>query len=188
MRWLEKLQREVHAAAVGAREGLADTAEKVALGMDQARLRLEARQVEARFGRALAALGRHVYDQRHRERLPRADAKIIALVASVEQIAAEQRALGRRLIELREGLARDQFLSMVDRLQRQNGTLLWCTVVRPAERLRTLGLPRGVRVICIDRHGRLIVPRGDTLIHPHDRILLVGRTGEIQEASEFLQT
>jgi hypothetical protein len=177
----------VHAAAVGAREGLADTAEKVALGMDQARLRIEARQIETRLGQALAALGGHVYDQRHRERLPRAEAQMLALVATIDAIAAEQRAVSRRLIELREGLARDQFLTMVDRLQRQNGTLLWCTSVRPAERLRALGLPRGVRVVCVERRGRLLVPRGDTLVHPHDRLLLIGRTGEIQEASEFLQ-
>lgn len=187
IRWLSKLQREVHAAAAGAREGLADTAEKVALGMDQARLRLELRQIETRLGDALARLGEHVHAQRHRDRLPRADERLMALAAAVEAVAAEQRATSRRLIELREGLGRDQFIAFIDRLQRQKGVLLWCPVTRPSARLEALGLPRGVRVLCIDRDGRLLVPRGDTLIHPQDRLLLIGRTGETQEASDFLQ-
>ncbi len=54
-------------------------------------------------------------------------------------------------------------------------------------KLRTLNLEEGIRLGGVMRNGKAIVPRGDTVIQPHDRIVLFALGGRVRRAENLFR-
>ncbi len=52
--------------------------------------------------------------------------------------------------------------------------------------LRNVGVPRGALVAAVIRKERIIIPSGDTVIEPDDRIIIVARREAIQQVEKIL--
>ncbi len=185
MGWIEQFRREAYATLIGLREAIANTAERAAQERDYARLHLASRSVDRALETQLATLGRRVFRLRDQARLvPDHDPALLRLVSRVRALGSEQKALARRLLDVREGLSREHFLRVIDQLQRDRGTLAWTTHAGPPQPLHAIGLSRKIRVICVERRGQLLIPSGDTVLERSDRLLLLGRIPELHEALE----
>jgi trk system potassium uptake protein len=53
--------------------------------------------------------------------------------------------------------------------------------------LRELDILHGVRIGAIYREGKVIIPRGDTQIHPHDRIIMSAIASEVRKVEQMFR-
>ena len=53
--------------------------------------------------------------------------------------------------------------------------------------LRDTRLPRGVRIGAILRSGQIVVPRGDTRVLPHDRVVLAALSDHVREVEQMFR-
>ncbi|MEF8889400.1 MAG: TrkA C-terminal domain-containing protein, partial [Desulfohalobiaceae bacterium] len=52
--------------------------------------------------------------------------------------------------------------------------------------LKDIDLPRGVLILCLVREGRVIIPGGDSVIQPQDRVVLISSNKDISKVEKAL--
>ncbi|MEF8889642.1 MAG: Trk system potassium transporter TrkA [Desulfohalobiaceae bacterium] len=52
--------------------------------------------------------------------------------------------------------------------------------------LKDIGLPHGVLILCLVREGKVIIPGGDSVIFPQDRVMLISSSKDISKVEKAL--
>lgn len=187
-----RFQKAIGLTWVTLMEAIVQIAEEVAIKMDALKLNQELLWIEKQLDAAYSELGKTFYQLPEGSLTqPLMDKHIAFLMARIQQLSSNRKSLGRRLADLQDETFLDPLIEFLKMFKRAGGTVEPVTIPMAfpssEKKVNELGLPSNTLVIGLQRGDQVIIPCGNTFVHPGDRLFLLAPVREVDGIQKIFQ-
>ncbi|MDZ7343367.1 MAG: TrkA C-terminal domain-containing protein, partial [candidate division KSB1 bacterium] len=190
-----KASELLRSGATVIKEGAEKTATKLAYATKLAQLNWEQRSIQGRLDIELRQVGEllfHLHSENRLADLEREAASYFQRLVALEQELAKKEQEKRELPKAYgfESVDKEGLRELTKDLEAGGGTIMQVTIAEGAtiigKKLKEVALPKEALVGTIHRHDQILIPDGETIFEAGDKVSLIGKRNDVEQAIELL--